>query len=111
MYLPLLFAMVSVRHLLGLEAGGRHQCLGVVQDQHVKQHVENDGVRSANERLAAAGALLEVQPDDGRFFFLFESRDNLGDAGLTEARHRCGRGAELEKVSAAVALLLHRLPN
>ena len=93
--------------LLRLEAGGGHQGFGVVETEHVQQRVHHDGVRCADERLAAAGALLEVHPNHGRLFLLLEGRDNLGDAGLAEAGHCCGRGAELQKISAAVALLLH----
>jgi hypothetical protein len=111
MYLPLLFCDGVGEALFRLEAGGGHQRLGVVERQHIEQRIDHDGVRGADERLAAAGALLKVHPHHGRFFFLLEGRNDLGHAGLTQPGHGCGRGAELKKVSAAVALLLHRIPN
>jgi hypothetical protein len=88
MYLPLLFLDGVAEALFGLEAGGGHQRLGVVQVEHVEQRIDHDGVRGANERLAATGALLEVHPDDGRLFLFLKGRDHLGHADCPEARPR-----------------------
>jgi hypothetical protein len=48
-----------------------------------------------------------MQPYYGWFFFFLESRYNLSSTGFAQPCHRCGRGTELKKISAAVAFLLH----
>ena len=70
-----------VQALLSLEAGSCHQRLGVIKAEHVEQRIDHDGVRSADKRLAAAGALLKVHPDHGRFFFFLKGRNNLSGCG------------------------------
>ena len=48
---------------LGLGARGRHQRLVVVERDQVEDQLAEVGLRRAQQRLGAAGAVLEVQPD------------------------------------------------
>src|ERR1700722_7626704 len=68
-------------------------------------------MRCPYERLAATRALLKVHPDHGRLFFLFKCRHHLSYAALRKTGCRCGCRAKLQKLSAVVTLLLHRLPD
>jgi hypothetical protein len=70
--LPLVILDRVVETLLGLESGGRHERLGVVQREHIEKDISHDGVRCAQERLTAAGALLEMHPYYGRLLLLLE---------------------------------------
>ncbi len=96
-----------VQAFLRLESGRSLQGFGVVQRQHVQQYVGHNGVGSPDERLAAASALLEVEPHYRRFFALLKGRRNLAHPGATEPGYGCGRSAELYEISAAVTFLLH----
>jgi hypothetical protein len=49
------------------------QGFGVIEGDEIQENVGNNGVGRANERLAAAGAFLEVQPNHVRPRLLFES--------------------------------------
>ena len=51
------------RALLGLLAGAGHQGLVVVERDDVEDEIVHAGTRGAQQRLGAAGAVLEVQPD------------------------------------------------
>ena len=61
-----------VQALFRLEAGSGHQRLGIIQAEHVEQRIHHDGVRGADKRLTAAGALLKVHPDHGRLFLFLK---------------------------------------
>jgi pimeloyl-ACP methyl ester carboxylesterase len=57
--------------------GGGLQRLAVVERDRIQQHVRHDRMRGSNKRLTAAGALLEMQPDDGRARLLLKRLRNL----------------------------------
>jgi hypothetical protein len=68
-------------------------------------------VTGADEGLAAAGTLLEVQPDHRRLFFFLECGGHLAHGRLPQPGYcGCGR-AKLKKFPAAEAFPFHRLPN
>jgi hypothetical protein len=52
-----------------------------------------------------------MKPDNGGFLFLFEGRNHLRHTGFLQSDCGSGYATELEKLAAAVALLLHGLPN
>ena len=82
----------------------RPQRLGVVERDLVEEDVGDDRVGGADERLAAAGAFLEVEPD--------HRQPGLGLEGLDHVPHRrrvdAGGGgepaAELQEVAPRVSL-------
>ena len=100
-----------VQRLLGLLARGGLQRLGVVERDLVQHDVGDDGVRGADERLAAAGALLEVEPDDGQPRLGVEGLDHLGDGRRLDARGGGQPAAELEEVTPGVSLHPGRAPR
>ena len=71
--------------LFGLLARRRLQGLGVVQRDLVEQEVGHHRVRRAKERLAAAGAFLEVEPHDGRSGLGVHRPNDLADGSGRDA--------------------------
>ena len=69
-------------------AGGGLQRLRVVERNLVEDDVRDDGVRGADERLAAAGALLEVEPDHRQPRLGVERVHDLRDARRLDAGRR-----------------------
>ena len=77
----------GLERVLGLAARGGHQRLVVVERDEVEDQLREVGVRRAQQRLGAAGALLEVQPDHRRL--------EPGRGGLHHPRR--GGGAEADR--------------
>jgi len=91
--------------LLGLVAGGGHQRLGVVERNVVEEQGLDNRVVDADERLAATGALLQVQPDDRQATLRFQRFDNLGDGGGFQTHRRGHHRAEFDELAAGNAFL------
>ena len=49
----------------GLMTGGREERLVVVERKEIENQIIDGGMRGAQKRFSAAGALLELQPDHG----------------------------------------------
>jgi hypothetical protein len=85
---------------LGLVPGGGHQGLVVVERDDVEDQLFQRRVFGAQQRLGAARAFLEVQPDHGGPLGGF---DRLGHRGFGAGRQAQGgrqRGAELQEFAA-----------
>ena len=101
----------GVQCRLGLVAGSGLQRLGVVERELVQDDVGDDRMRRPEERLAAAGALLEVEPDHRQPRLPVERLDHARRAAGLDA---CGCGhpaAELQEVAPRVALHPGVLPD
>ncbi len=77
---PPVFLHCRMERLLGLFPGRGLEGLGVVQRDLVEDDIGNDRVGRAYERLAAAGTLLEMKPDNREPRLCVERFDNLGYA-------------------------------
>ncbi len=89
-----------VPRLLGLVAGRGHQGLVVVDRQDVEDDLGRRRVLGAQEGFRVAGAVLELEPDEGG---LRLGRDRLGDLGgsrLGQGQEPGHRGAELRELAA-----------
>jgi hypothetical protein len=89
---------------LDLVAGGGGQGLVVVDRDQVEDERPEIRVAGPEQRLRAAGALLEVQPDDGGLAALLDVLGHLLAGPGREAHGACGHGADLDEVSAGDAL-------
>src|SRR5271165_6776672 len=68
-------------------------------------------MRGSNERLAAASALLEMQPDHGRARLLLKRLRHLGEAGRLDSGNHGRIAAEAQEIAPVVTLGLHGFPN
>lgn len=97
--------------LLRLVPRGGHQGLGVVQGDAVQEDIRHDGVGAADEGLAAARTLLEVEPHHRGPLLLLEGLGNFRLSAGPQADGGGGEGAELHEVPAGVAFLPHQAPQ
>ena len=95
------FALVFLHRLMpgcfDLMAGGGEQGFVVVERDDVENQVFQRRMLGAQDRLGAAGAFLEMQPDHARPLF---AGDRLGDCRISPLRQTergCQRGTELEE--------------
>ena len=97
-------ARVRVHRLLErrfcLMTGGRKQRLVIVERDQIEDQIVDRGVRRAQERLGAAGALLELQPDDGGLHAAFGRFDEPRGGHGTEADRGGRQGAQADEIAA-----------
>ena len=74
--LALIVRHCVVKRLFSLVSRGGLQRFGVVERELVEDDVGDDRVRRADERFAAAGAFLKMEPDDGGPRLRFQGLDN-----------------------------------
>ena len=83
--------------LFHLEAGGRLQRVVVVERDHVQDDVLRNGVRGANERFAAAGALQAMQPQHRNARLGLHGFNDLGDERGAQAESGRRLGAKFQE--------------
>ena len=97
-------AFIAVlQRLLGGRAGRGHQRVRVIERDQVEHQIADRGLRGAEHALDAAGALLQLDPDDAGALEGLEGLGELRAPEAVEAEHRREPTAELQEVAAGDA--------
>ena len=118
--LPLVRLHRVLEALLRLVPGGGQERLVVVERDEVEDQRRQRRVRRAQERLGAAGALLEVEPDDRRLQLLLDrglrhlfhgsDREPDGAAAIAQTLRKSRRSVPVHAPTTAVVHVSMRRP-